>query len=150
MFQSIIRTNDSPVGLILRLTLGLIMLPHGLQMVFGLFGGSGFSGSLAMFTGYMHIPWILALVGVLTPMIASIFLILGFLGRFMAFLVGVFLLVAVLFVHLHTGFFMNWTGTLHGEGFEYHLLGVGIVIALMITGSGAFSVDRVLRANALR
>jgi putative oxidoreductase len=42
------------------------------------------------------------------------------------------------------GFFMNWAGTQRGEGFEYHLLALGLAIALLIKGGGAFSVDRAL------
>ena len=44
----------------------------------------------------------------------------------------------------HPGFFMNWSGTQQGEGFEYHLLVLGIAIALIIKGGGTWSVDRAL------
>ena len=39
---------------------------------------------------------------------------------------------------------MNWTGTLKGEGFEYHLLLIAASAFLMIRGAGAASVDRLL------
>jgi putative oxidoreductase len=52
--------------------------------------------------------------------------------------------VAILTVHLPFGFFMNWTGTQKGEGFEFHVLVLAIVSYLMIRGAGAFSVDRLL------
>jgi len=39
---------------------------------------------------------------------------------------------------------MNWTGKQAGEGFEFHLLAIGIAIALLIRGGGAFSIDRAL------
>jgi putative oxidoreductase len=54
--------------------------------------------------------------------------------------------VAILTVHAANGFFMNWGGGQPGEGFEYHLLAIGIAIALMIAGGGKFSVDRKLSA----
>jgi len=54
------------------------------------------------------------------------------------------MLVAVAMVHQHFGFFANWTGQQKGEGFEYHILAVAIALAIMIKGSGAFSVDRAL------
>jgi putative oxidoreductase len=50
-------------------------------------------------------------------------------------------------VHLPFGFFMNWTGTQKGEGFEFHLLVLSIVAFLMIRGAGAFSVDRILSVS---
>jgi putative oxidoreductase len=60
------------------------------------------------------------------------------------------MLVAIATVHHAFGFFMNWTGTQKGEGFEFHLLVLAIVVFLMIRGAGAFSVDRVLSTSILR
>jgi putative oxidoreductase len=44
------------------------------------------------------------------------------------------------------GFFMNWFGTMPAgqEGYEYHLLIIGLAIALLFTGSGRFSIDRLI------
>jgi putative oxidoreductase len=39
---------------------------------------------------------------------------------------------------------MNWTGTQKGEGFEFHVLALGILIALLWKGGGRASVDRML------
>jgi putative oxidoreductase len=36
---------------------------------------------------------------------------------------------------------MNWYGKQSGEGFEYHLLVMGMALALMITGAGRLSLD---------
>ena len=52
------------------------------------------------------------------------------------------LLVAMFSVHLQYGFFMNWYGQQPGEGFEYHLLAIGLAIIVMIRGGGYFSLDR--------
>jgi putative oxidoreductase len=51
---------------------------------------------------------------------------------------------AIFMVHLSNGFFMNWFGKQAGEGFEYHLLAIGMAVALMIAGGGKWSVDRFL------
>jgi putative oxidoreductase len=59
------------------------------------------------------------------------------------------MLVAIMTVHRAFGFFMNWTCTQKGEGFEFHLLVLAIVGFLMVRGSGAFSVDRVLSMSVL-
>jgi putative oxidoreductase len=37
---------------------------------------------------------------------------------------------------------MNWFGRQKGEGFEFHILVIGIALSLMITGGGSFSLDR--------
>jgi len=47
-------------------------------------------------------------------------------------------------VHLPNGFFMNWFGKQAGEGYEYHLLVIGIALALLISGAGKWSVDKVI------
>ncbi len=31
---------------------------------------------------------------------------------------------------------MNWAGTQKGEGYEYHLLAIGIALALILRGGG--------------
>jgi putative oxidoreductase len=45
-------------------------------------------------------------------------------------------------VHWKIGFFMNWSGNQAGEGFEFHILAIGLAIALLIRGGGALSIDR--------
>jgi putative oxidoreductase len=52
------------------------------------------------------------------------------------------MLSAVITTHLNNGFFMNWTGTQKGEGYEFHLLIIGLVLAILINGSGKFSIDQ--------
>src|SRR5690606_12484350 len=46
--------------------------------------------------------------------------------------------------HLEHGFFMNWFGDKEGEGFEYHLLMIGLCLALFIQGSGKYSLDNLI------
>jgi len=48
---------------------------------------------------------------------------------------------AVVTTHLPNGFFMNWSGTQHGEGFEYHILASALALPVMLFGAGAYSVD---------
>ena len=42
---------------------------------------------------------------------------------------------------------MNWFGAQAGEGMEYFILVIGLSIALMIGGSGKFSVDNLISKN---
>ena len=74
-------------------------------------------------------------------------LILGFLSRIAAFGVLCNMVVAVLTVHIHNGFFMNWAGTNKGEGFEYHLLAIAMALAVIIGGGGTASIDRALSGS---
>jgi putative oxidoreductase len=61
-----------------------------------------------------------------------------------AFGIACNMLVAVLTVHAANGFFMNWSGQQKGEGFEFHLLALAIMLTLMVRGSGALSLDYAL------
>jgi putative oxidoreductase len=129
---------------LLRLVLGVVFFAHGAQKALGWFGGYGFSGTMGFFTHLLHIPAPFAFLAIMAEFLGGIGLLLGALGRIAAFGITVNMLVAVMMVHLPNGFFMNWTGQQKGEGFEFHLLVIAITTVLMIRGSGAFSVDRVL------
>ncbi len=137
-------TDDGWSGLILRLTLGLVMWPHGAQKLLGWYGGFGFSGTMGFFTEQMHFPWIVAFLVIIGESFGSLALLAGFLTRFAAASIGVIMLGAISMVHWPHGFFMNWFGKQQGEGYEYHLLVIGISIALLITGGGKWSLDRLI------
>lgn len=144
MIRRLYATDDSTATSILRLVLGAVFFAHGAQKMLGWFGGFGFAGTMNLFTGMMHIPAPLAFLAIAAEFFGGMGLILGFLTRIAAFGIGVNMLVAIMTVHRAFGFFMNWTGTQKGEGFEFHLLVLAIVAFLMIRGAGAFSLDRVL------
>ena len=149
MFRRIYATDDSTATSILRLVLGVVFFAHGAQKLLGWFGGFGFAGTMNLFTNMMHIPAPLAFVAIAAEFFGGIGLILGFLTRIAAFGIGVNMLVAIMIEHRAFGFFMNWTGTQKGEGYEFHLLVLAIVALLMIRGAGAFSVDRVMSLSVL-
>ena len=113
----------------------------------GWFGGYGFSGTMGFFES-QHIPAPLAFLAIAAEFFGGIGLLLGLLGRVAAFGVGVNMVVAILTVHLANGLFMNWSGQQKGEGFEYHLLVLAMVAAILLKGSGAWSVDRALAGKS--
>jgi putative oxidoreductase len=148
MIRRIYATDDSAATAILRVVLGIVFFAHGAQKMLGWFGGFGLGGTMGFFTGMMHVPAPLAFLAIAAEFFGGIGLILGFLTRIAAFGIGVNMLVAIMTVHHTFGFFMNWTGTQKGEGFEFHLLVLAIVSFLMIRGAGAFSIDRLLTVSA--
>jgi putative oxidoreductase len=141
--QLLVKTNDSFAPLIARLTLGIVMFPHGAQKALGWFGGYGFSGTMNFFTQSMHIPAPLAFLAIAAEFAGSIGLILGCLSRVAAFGIATNMVVAILTVHAANGFFMNWFGTQKGEGFEYHLLAIGLALIVIVCGAGKASLDNV-------
>jgi putative oxidoreductase len=140
--KAVFLTDDSWTGLILRLTLGLVMFPHGAQKLLGWYGGFGFDGTIGFFTQQMGMPWLIAFLVIMGESLGSVALLAGLLTRFTAASMGVIMLGAITMVHLPHGFFMNWFGKQQGEGYEYHLLVIGIAAALLVTGAGRWSIDR--------
>ena len=142
MIDGLVATNGGVVPLILRLTLAVVMFPHGAQKTLGWFGGYGFRATMAYFTR-SGFPPALAFLAVIAEFLGPLGLALGLLTRVAALGIAVVMLVAIL-VHKQHGFFMNWLGTQEGEGIEYHLLALGVALALIVVGGGAWSIDALI------
>jgi len=138
MFKKLIQTDNDVVSLILRIMLGVVFVPHGLQKIMG------FGGTMDFFTATLGIPAIFAFLAIMAEFLGSWGLITGLLTRVAAFGITVNMIVAVYMLHWQNGFYMNWSGKQPGEGFEYHLLVIAIGIALVIRGGGKWSIDRVI------
>ncbi len=131
----------------LRLALGLMIFPHGAQKALGWFGGYGLEGTLGFF-GSIGVPTLAALLVIAAEFLGGLALIAGLLSRVAAVGVAAVMTGAVfLGGHLANGFFMNWSGTQAGEGWEFHLLAVAIAVAVAVRGGGALSVDRALTSR---
>ncbi len=140
--KTLFQTDDSWSLLVLRIMLGAVMFPHGAQKLLGWFGGYGFSGTMDAFTGKMGMPWIIAFLVIIGESLGALALIAGFFTRFTAASLAVIMFGAVAMAHWQNGFFMNWFGQQAGEGFEYHLLVIGMCVALVLAGAGKWSVDQ--------
>ncbi len=130
--------------LIVRLALGFVILPHGMQKALGMFGGYGFAGTVGFFQS-MGMPFIIGTLVILAEFVGSIGVIIGLGTRFMAASILLTMSGAmVLGGHLNNGFFMNWFGMQKGEGVEYFVLVIGLALAAVIGGSGKFSFDNLV------
>lgn len=147
MLKSIFKTENDISLLILRVTLGLVMFPHGAQKMLGWFGGYGFSGTMGFFTQQMQIPAVFALLAILAEFAGALGLITGLLTRVSALGIAAVMVVAILTSHLQYGFFMNWYGNQQGEGFEYHLLALGLALPLILKGGGLVSLDKLISSR---
>jgi putative oxidoreductase len=144
MFRKLISTSDDYAITLARLILGVVFFAHGAQKMLGWFGGYGFTGTMGFFTQMMHIPAPFAFLAICAEFFGGVGLLIGLLSRVAAFGIAMNMLVAIFTVHIHYGFFANWTGQQKGEGFEYHLLALALLVLVMIKGAGALSVDRAL------
>lgn len=144
--MKILYTTDSSniSAFIIRLTLAIVFFAHGAQKALGWFGGNGLSGTLSSFTEGAGLPWIIALLIVIFEFLGSIALFIGFVTRIAALGISCVMIGAISTVHIQYGFFMNWSNNQGGEGFEFHILALGMLIALMVAGGGKWSVDSLI------
>jgi len=149
MLAKLFQTPRDPAALVARIALGLVMLPHGAQKALGWFGGHGMSGTLGFFQS-MGIPTVLGLAAIAAEFLGSLGLLTGTLSRLSALGIAANMVVATLTVHLSNGFFMNWSGQQAGEGFEYHLLALGLALVVAIRGGGLWSVDALVARRMTR
>jgi|SRR5215213_1472598 len=123
--------------LILRVGLGAILIPHGAQKLFGLFGGSGISGTAALFDRLGYVPGIVwgTVVGCI-EFFGGILLVLGLFTRPVALALTIFMIFGVHFTSKTGGFF--WLN----RGSEFSILILLCAIYFLIRGAGEYSFDR--------
>ena len=130
--------------LVARLIFGLVMAAHGAQKLFGWFGAPGFGPpgikrSVEQRTA-RNIPRFIAWLIIIGQSFGSIALISGFLGKIAA--AGLFIIfTGALIVHLPDGWTLNWFGSKKGEGIEYFVLLLSLLLVIVLKGSGPLSID---------
>ena len=123
---------------LVRVTTGLLLVPHGAQKLFGWFGGYGLEATGQFFATKLGLPASLALVSGVIEFVGGLMLAAGLLTRPVAALVFGLMAVATLQVHLSLGFF--WTG----GGFEYPLFWGLAALSFVIRGGGRYSADALI------
>jgi putative oxidoreductase len=135
-----LRTTSALTPVLLRVGLGGVIFAHGLQKAFGWFGGYGIDGTMKFFAS-LGMPSVLGALVIVSDFFGSLGLLLGLLTRFSAAAAFAVMLGAVALLHWPNGFFMNWAGAPHGEGYEFHLLAMAMAASLMLSGGGRYSLD---------
>ena len=129
--------------LVLRLVVGLLLVGHGSQKLFGAFGGHGLAGTGAWFSSVGFRPGkAMALVAGLSELGAGLMLAFGLLTPFASAAVVGTLLVAAS---------VHWKAGLWGQngGYELPLVYAVTAAVLAFTGPGAWSLDTVLGLDTL-
>lgn len=139
--QTTLSKTNTVGNLFLRLALAGVILPHGAQLLLGSFNGPGFTNAMSYFVEVEGLPSLVGFMVIFLQFFGSLFILFGFATRFMALgMTGLFFGM-IITSHLQYGFFMNWYGTQKGEGYEYHLLVIGMAMSLVLTGAGRLSLD---------
>lgn len=122
--------------LLLRLMLGVTMVAHGSQKVFGLFDGPGIGGFAQSLAGMgFSSTTLLAWVTGFSELVGGLLLALGlFTPLGAAAILGV--TANIVYLKFGSGFF---TGP--KSGFEYELLLGVVALALLFTGAGRAALD---------
>jgi putative oxidoreductase len=125
-----------------RVILAFVMAAHGAQKLLGWFGGYGFDGTMNFFTATIGLPYVLGVLIILTETAGMVALAVGFFSRGLAGATIAIMLGAIFSLHFPNGFFMNWGGTISGEGYEYHVLMIALALPTLIQGGGLLSLDQ--------
>lgn len=129
--------------LLLRLALGVTFMAHGSQKLFGAFGGPGLAAVMGPPAQHGMGP-VLGLLVSIGEFFGGLGIVVGFLSRFSSAALILIMLGAIAMVHAKNGFFMNWMGKQAGEGIEYHLLVIGMCLAILLAGPGRLVLGRIL------
>lgn len=119
--------------LVLRLTLGILILLHGIAKIAG--GVSGISGMLQG----VGLPAALAFGVYIGEVLAPLLVIFGFYARIGALVIVVNMLFAIGLVHMKDLVALNKTG---GWGIELQAMFLFTALALAFVGPGRFSINR--------
>ena len=142
LIQKITNTTSGIASTILRIPVGLILMAHGAQKLFGAFGGYGLEGtgqfmaSLGLEPGYL-----MALLAGSAEFFGGVALVIGLLVRPASIVVAFTMLIAIFTVHISNGLFMS------NNGYEYALTLLIVAVSLAFSGAGSFSVDKAISAK---
>ena len=127
---------ESLVLPLLRAGLGIILIAHGCQKLFGLFGGMGLNANAALFDRLGYHPGMFwgTLVGC-TELIGGVLLVIGLFTRPAALAVVIFMIFSIQFTSAK-GFF--WSQ----GGMEYSILILLVALVFVVRGGGDYSADQ--------
>jgi putative oxidoreductase len=119
----------------LRITVGVILLVHGLQklIAFGIPGTAGFFAHAGL-----PLPMLSAVLSIGAETLGGLALVLGLFTRPAAAVLTFNMFIAVVAVHLKNGFFAP-------TGFEYPFSLMMANAALVLAGTGAFALDNLVQ-----
>jgi len=135
---------------VLRLAVGAMFVAHGMQKLFAVWGGGGLSGTAAYFASLGLSPaYPLAVAVGVIEFAGGLLLLAGAFTRYVSVPLAAIMTAAIWTAHLPHGFFINWPlAAGRGHGVEFHLVVLGALVCLMLSGPGALSYDHARARSA--
>ncbi|ADM68088.1 Putative oxidoreductase MhqP [Paenibacillus polymyxa E681] len=126
--------------LLIRLVVGLLLVGHGAQKLFGWFGGYGPKGTGGWMESIGIKPGVFMAVSAgLMELLGGALFAVGLLTPLAALLITVTMLGAIFKVHGSNGIWAT------ANGYEYPLVLIAVVIGIALTGAGSYSIDALFR-----
>ncbi|SFE53693.1 putative oxidoreductase [Paenibacillus algorifonticola] len=126
--------------LIIRVVLGLLMVGHGAQKLFGWFGGYGLKGTGGWLDSIGVKPGVLmALAAGLSEAVGGLLFAAGLWTWLGAVLLIIPMIIAIAKVHGANGL---WSTQ---NGYEYNLVLIAVFVGVALTGAGELSIDALLK-----
>ena len=143
LINRLVATSDSLAPLALRVPVGIILIAHGAQKLFGWFGGYGLAGT----GGYMESIGLspgVVMAGLAggAEFFGGLALLVGLLVRPASAVLAFTMLVAIFSAHISKGLFLA------NGGYEYALALLAVTVSLLVSGAGRLSVDRAMGGTA--
>ncbi|WP_417762150.1 DoxX family protein [Shewanella sp.] len=134
--NTLVTSQAGYAPLLLRVPVGLILMAHGSQKLFGMFGGYGLAATGQWMESIGITPGeLMAFLAGSGEFFGGLLLLLGLLIRPAALVVAFTMLVALFTVHIHNGLFMA------NNGYEYALTLAVVAASLVVSGAGKVSLD---------
>ncbi|MGF1695769.1 DoxX family protein [Vibrio kyushuensis] len=141
LINKIFNSNNSFAPLLLRLPLGLILMGHGAQKLFGWFGGYGLEATGQWMASIGYTPgFLMALLAGSAEFFGGLALAIGVLTR-PAAIVSAFTMLMAMMVHIGNGLFLS------NNGYEFALILLASTLFLAVSGAGRVSVDKLISAK---
>ncbi|WP_342417847.1 DoxX family protein [Paenibacillus sp. FSL R10-2782] len=126
--------------LLVRLVVGLLLVGHGAQKLFGWFGGYGPKGTGGWMESVGIKPGVFMAVSAgLMELLGGALFALGLLTPLAALFITLTMLGAIFKVHGQNGIWAT------ANGYEYPLVLIAVVVGIALTGAGSYSIDAILK-----
>jgi putative oxidoreductase len=143
MQRFLFESQNDWTGLVIRITIAIVLFPHGAQKLLGWWNGHGYSSTMEFFTGTANLPYFIGWLVIMIEFFCPLLVLAGFASKLWAFAILI-VMIGIIVTVQNKYFFMNFFNDQKGEGMEFFLLMIGLCIALILNGSGKFSIDSLI------